>query len=253
MQLVADARTGTQQLLMTALQHALPRGAAIFSLDGSFVGLVRDGRDPATVLTAEFLRAAADGAQPSPTLTRGSLGIQVETLTPALARATGAARGVIVTHLAIGGPAAKVLQSGDVIQSLDGTPISTIAEFRQQEAGRAPGASIALTGLRRGSALEATVVVADAAAAPAAAPTAGPGFVGRSVPGAGIEVVTVSEGSAATLAGLEPGDLIVALDGQTDPDVAGLTRRYRAADAGASLLLTVRRGQRHHVFALEKR
>lgn len=250
---VTDPRTGTDQLSLTALQHALPRGAAVFTLDGAFLGLVRDPGPTTTLVTAEFLRAAADGAQPTAARPRGVLGVEVDALTPALAGATGADRGVIVTRVHSEGPAAKLLESGDVIQAVDGTAVGSIAAFRQQESTRVPGARVTVTGVRRGAPLETTVQAEDAATAPLATGADGPGFVGRHVPGAGVEVVTVREWSAAARAGLEPGDLIVAVDGQEAPDSAAVGRGYRAANAGTSLLLTVQRGRRHHVLALEKR
>src|SRR5688572_30737766 len=208
MELAADPRTGAQQLSLAALQHALPRGAAIFTLDGEFLGLVRSGGAAATVVTAEFLRVAADGAQPSTNQPRGLLGLEVEPLTPELARPTGAERGIVVSFVDPGGPSAKAVQSGDVIQAIDGTPVASIAAFRQQETSRMPGASVAVQGVRRGTPLWVTVTAADAEAAAAAAGRPDdPGFVARQVPGAGLEVVTVSARSAAALAGLEPGDL----------------------------------------------
>lgn len=253
MQLVPDPRTGTEQLALTALQHALPRGAAVFTLDGAFLGLVRDPGPTTTVVTAEFLRAAADEAQPMAGGPRGILGVEVDALTSALARPTGADRGVIVTRVYPGGPAATLLQSGDVIQAVDGAGVNSIAAFRQQESSRAPGANVALKVVRRRAPLDITLQAANAATAPAAAGVDGPGFLGRHVPGAGVEVLTVQEWSAAALAGLQPGDLMVAVDGQQAPDTAAIARRYRALDAGGALLLTVQRGQRHHVLALEKR
>lgn len=253
MQPVPDPRTGTQQLSLTALQHAIPRGAAIFSLDGSFVGLVRDTGSTVTVLTAEFLRAAVEGAQPAAAGPRGSLGVEVDALSPALGAATGATSGVVVTYVEPEGPAGKAVQSGDVIQSLDSTPVTSVAEFRRLESSRAPGATVAVAGTRRGSPLQASLTAVDAAAPPPAAGAGEPGFIGRNVPGAGIEIVTVRPGSAAAAAGLQPRDLIVALDGQQAPNSATLARRYRGAAEDAAVLLTVKRGERHHVLALEKR
>lgn len=254
MELVPDPRTGARQLSLAALQHALTRGAAIFTLEGEFIGLVRNTGAVSTVVTAEFLRAAAEGAQPSTKQPRGLLGVELEPLTPALARPTGADRGVVVSFVHPEGPSAKALQSGDVVQAIDGTPVGSIAAFRQQETSRAPGASVALQGVRRGSPLSVTVTAADAGAAPAATTgTDDPGFVGRQVPGAGWEIVTVDARSAAASAGLEPGDLIVAVDGQPLPNGAEIARRYRTAEAGTSLLVTVQRGQGHRVLALEKR
>lgn len=253
MQLVPDARTGAPQISLVALQQTIPSGAAIFTLDGAFVGLVRDAGDTTTVLTGEFLRTAAGAAQPATNERRGSLGVELDLLTPALTRATGADRGVVVAHLQPGGPAEKVLQTGDVIQAIDATPVETVGGFRQVEATRTPGSDVAITGVRRGTPLQVAVTAADAAIIRAVPAADGAGFVGRHVAGVGTEVITVTDQGAAAAAGLQPGDLIRAIDGRPEPNAADVAGRYRNAAAGAALLLTVQRGQRHHVLALEKR
>jgi len=252
-QLVADARTGAQQLSMVGLQRTLPSGAAIFALDGAFIGLVRDSGDTTTVLTGEFLRTAAGAAPPETSGARGSFGVEIDPLTPGLTRATGADRGVVIAYVQPGGPADKALQSGDVVQSVDGTQVTTVGEFRHLEGARAPGASVSIAGVRRGSALTAAVTAADADAISAIPAVEGPGIVGRHVPGAGTEIVTIGLRSAAAAAGLQAGDLIVSVDGRQAPDTADIANLYRAATPGAALLLTVRRGHRHHVLGLEKR
>ena len=253
MELVSDARTGADQLSLTALQHAVPPGAAIFTLEGVFLGLVRESGDRALVITGEFLRSAMDGAQAPSNQGRVTLGVELQPLTPALSRATGAERGVMVTYVEPAGPSATLLQAGDVVQAIDGAPISTVAEFRRQEASRTPGPTVTVTGVRRGDPLQVAIVPADAAAPVPEAPVEGPGFISRGVPGAGVEVVTVGRRTPSDSAGLQPGDLIVAVDGQSEPRIADIARQYRAAAPGRALLLTVRRGERHHVLALEKR
>ncbi len=252
-QLVADTHTGAQQLSLVTSQQSLARGAAIFALDGAFLGLVRDSGDTTVVLTGDYLRTVAGSAPPDTNGVRGSLGVELDPLTPGLSRATGADRGVAVAHVQPGGPAEKVLQSGDVIQSVDGTVVLSVAEFRQVEGTRSPGASVAIVGIRRGAALNVNVTAADAAAVPAAGSSADHGIVGRDVRGVGIEVVTAAPGSPAAAAGLRPGDLIVRVDDRSAPATAALTDRYRAAASNTALLLTVQRGGRHHVLGLDKR
>jgi hypothetical protein len=247
----ADPQTGIQLLSLTGVQHALPRGAAVFSLEGAFLGLVRESGSATVLVSAESLRGAAETAQPAPAQPFGHLGVAVDSLTAGLRRATGAEQGVVVVRVETGGPAEGVLRSGDVIQTMDGVAVTSVAAFHQAERGRAPGADVAVTGLRRRSPLSVSVR-AGAGANPEAQPRDDPGFVGRTVPGAGIEVVTVREGSAAAHAGLQRGDLIVAVDGDRGDDVAALTRRFRAAASGAPFLFTVQRGQQHRVLALEK-
>jgi len=247
-----DPRTGAQLFSLAALQHAVPRGAALFTLDGLFIGLVRDAGVNPVVIPAETLRAAAEGAQPDTAQQRGELGIEVDALSGALARATGAERGVVVVHVAPSGPAAGVVQSGDVIQTIDVTPVSTVAAFEELERSRTPAADVAITGVRRGSPLEVTVRAGDGSAPSRPSNATDPGFAGLSVPGAGVEVVSVVPGGAAAAAGLRRGDLIVAVDGEAARNASELQRRFGGAGSGTAVLVTVQRDGRHRVLALEK-
>lgn len=252
MQLTADQRTATQQITLVGLQHAIPVGAAIFTLEGAFVGLVRDAGDTTTVITGDFLRTAAASAPAPEDRPRGALGVELDRLTPSVTRATGADRGVVVAYLQPGGAAAKLLQPGDVIQAIDGTAVTTVTGFRRLEATREPGRAVILTGVRRAAPLEVTITAANAATS--GAPTSeGPGFLGRSAAGLGTEVLAVMGQGPAAAAGLQPGDLILTIDGRQTPDTEYIGSRYRAAAAGSALLMTVLRDGRHHLLALEKR
>lgn len=253
MQLAPDAPTGAQQLALVTPSGPLARGAAIFALDGAFLGLVRDSGDTTVVLTGDYLRTAARSAPPVASGPRGSLGVELDPLTPGLMRATGADRGVAIAHVRPAGPGEKVLQSGDVVQSLDGTAVASVPDFRQIEATRGPGATVAVAGIRRGVPFNVKVTAEDATAGSAPRSDPDHGVVGRDLPGAGLEVVAIAAASPAAAAGLKPGDLIVRLDGRPVPTRAALADRYRAAAAESALLLTVQRGGRHHVLGLDKR
>lgn len=246
-----DPQTGMPVLSLTGVQHALPRGAAVFTLEGAFIGLVRESADTTLLVSGETLRSAAESAQPVATPVNGRLGVEIDGLTAALRRATGAAQGVVVVHVDPSGPANGSLQSGDVIQTIGGTPVTSATVFRQLERGRPPGAEVALTGTRRRAPFTVSLKAGDAAG-PVALSGDDPGFVGQNIAGAGIEVVTVSSGGPAARAGLQRGDLITELDGEPARDAAALARRFRSAASGAALLLTVQRGQQYRVVALEK-
>ena len=247
---VLDEADGSQTLLLSGLQQSVGRGSAIFTLDGAFLGLVSQAGDSAVVLPGETLRAAMDGARPDDQQPRASLGVDVDELTPALARATGAEAGVVVVRVHPAGPASGILQSGDVIASIAGTAVSSVESFRRAERSVTPGSDVAVTGTRRRTPMNVEVQAVDSVAP---ATPDGTGLVGRMVPGAGIEVVSVADGGAADAAGVARGDLIVAIDGEPARDIATLARRFRAADAGEAVLVTVQRNQRHRVLALEKR
>jgi S1-C subfamily serine protease len=245
-----DEADGLQTLRLSGLQQSVSRGSAIFTLDGAFLGLVSQAGDSAVLLSGETLRAAMDAARPDDQQARASLGVDVDALTPALGRATGADEGVVVVRVHPAGPAAGILQSGDVIASIGATAVNSIEAFRRAERSLPPGSDVAVTGMRRRSPLDVELRPVDSVSPPA---SDGTGLVGRMVPGAGIEVVSVAEGGAADAAGVARGDLIVAIDGEPARDIATLARRFRSAAAGEAVLVTVQRNQRHRVLPLEKR
>jgi hypothetical protein len=245
-----DPHLGATLLSFAGLQRGLPTGAAIFTLEGQFVGLVREGAGTLTVVPAETLQSIASNAQPAAPM-RGDFGIEVDALTAALARGTGADRGVIVSHVRAAGPAAEALRTGDVVQSVDGAAIVNPVQFREIARSKAPGVTVAIAGIRKGTPFEASLVAADASTPATSADALG--LVSRNVPGLGVEVVAIVEGSAAAQAGLQRGDLIVAIDGRSGIDGADLARRFRSAEPGAVFLLAIERGELHRVLPLEKR
>jgi hypothetical protein len=252
--LVQDERTSTPLLSLSGLQDEVPRGAAIFSLDGTFIGLVAGGGGSTiTVIPGDFLKEVAASATAAAERRRGHLGIRVEALTESLGRATGATVGVIVNDVIHPGPAVGVLLPGDVIQSIGGAPVTTVGDFRRAEEAITPSQTVSVSILRRRAAEQVTVRAADSLAMTAPAPVDVPGFVLRPVEGSGIEVVAIDAGTPAARAGLQRGDLIVAIDGRAAEDVSGLMRAFSGAPVGGAWVLTVHRGLQRHTLALEKR
>ena len=80
-----------------------------------------------------------------------------------------------------------------------------------------------------------------------------PGFVLRGVDGRGIEVVSIEGNTPAARAGLQRGDIVVAVDGRPTADADAFGRAYTSAAAGTAWVLTVQRGLQRHTLALEKR
>jgi hypothetical protein len=248
-ELFADPRWPDSVLAVTAIQQTLPAGSAVFSLDGGFIGLVAESNGTVTVIPASTLLSVVR-AVPAASAPRGQLPFDVQTLTPQLARAAGAEKGVMVSYMFPGTRAD--LASGDVIQSIDGIGVTTVGGFRQIEQSRTPGESVTITAIRRGQPLRVTITATEPGAGNAAANDY-IGAVLRNVPGAGAEIVTIQPGGAAAQAGLRAGDLIVALEQTRQPDASSIERAFRTARPGEALLLTIRRDTDHQVLALEKR
>ena len=250
--ILQDPRTAAPLLSVAALQQVLPRGAAVFSLTGTFIGLARDGGSSASLIPADALRLAAEAAQPDAE-TRGDLGVEVQLLTAPLARASGAERGVVVSHVAPGGPSENALESGDVITAVDGTPVTTVGGFMRVARSRVPGSTVSIQIVRQHKPAEVKVAVRDAGTIPPRSFGSDPGLVMRTIASVGIEVVAVRQGGAAARAGIEAGDIIIRLDGRDAPDTNALQRAFRELAGGAALVLTVQRGTDYRVVALEKR
>jgi hypothetical protein len=242
---------GASFVALSGLQSPLSRGAAVFTLEGAFLGLVTETGTHTSLLVGEFLTATAQQAQPGPVAV-GDFGIEVQPLNDALRRAAGATRGVMVSYVRPDGRAAGILQPADVILSVQDMPVDSAEGFRQAERNRGGASEVSLSISRAAKTLDVMLpaAVPDSAAGQS---IAGPGIVGRSVTNTGIEVVTITAGSSAAAADLRRGDLVVLVNGQNSPTVAMLERAYRAAKPGEFILLGVVRDQRQRIVALEKR
>lgn len=247
---IQDPRGTGPLYTVGAAQQAFTRGAAMFSLDGTFIGLTAETAGSVTIVPADALQkfaveAPAVGAAPA------YVGIEVQALSSALARAAAVPTGVMVNYVDSSGPAAGAVQAGDVVQSIDGIPITTVAGFQVIAQTREQGRTVTLGIVRRGSPTTVQVTAADRSQRTPQSP-GGLGAVLRSVAGAGAEVVTVVSDGVAARAGLLRGDIITSVDGRVAPDVSVIERAFRSTPSGAALLTAIQRGTQHRILALEK-
>ena len=247
--LLNDPRWSEPLLRVAAVQQTISAGSAIFSLDGAFIGLASPGGARVTIVPASTLRSVAATAQ-SAQATSGDLPFEVQPLTADLAKAAGAQQGVMISYVSDPG---LPVASGDVVQSIDGTKVTTLGGYEAIVQSRTPGAPVNLEIVRRGKPHTVTITAVEAGAMQRAGLDSGFGGVLRAVDGVGVEAVVVDAGSAADIAGIRRGDLIVAADGTTVVDPAAVLRLYRNASKGDVLLLTLQRDGRHQVVAVEKR
>jgi S1-C subfamily serine protease len=247
--LFTDPRWSDSLLGVAAVQQTVSPGSAVFSLDGTFIGLATESAGRLMIVPAQTLRGIVSGAPPAPAV-RADLPLEVQPLSPSLSRASGADRGVMVSY--VRDPKAEVA-AGDVIQTIDGIDVTTVGGYQLVAQSRKPGATVTLALVRRGEPLTVSVTAAEAGSATVSTPQNDPGAVLRSVPGIGTEVVAVEPGSAAARAGVRRGDLIVRVDATLAPDAGSIAKMFGAAKPTTFLLLTIRREGQHQVVALEKR
>ena len=195
-------------------------------------------------------------------VTRGYLGVTIQELTPALGRSFGYTKshGILISDVLAQGPAATAgLKDGDIIMSMDGHTVGDLGTFRNDVAQTAPGTKVKLGIWRAGKAQEVTVtlgqlpshlaLVGGNARVGSLGLTLGdltPSLAQRFHLGAastGALVVGVTPGSAAEMAGLEPGDLIVEVQGKAVAGAADAQAALSKANLKEGVRLRVRHGQ----------
>ncbi|HSN73428.1 MAG TPA: PDZ domain-containing protein, partial [Steroidobacteraceae bacterium] len=186
----------------------------------------------------------------------GRLGVGVQTMSQDLAKAFGLDRpqGALVTQVEDGSAADEAgLRKGDVVLSIDGEPVEDSASLAAELAGREPGSSVQLGVWREGKerrvkaklGTDETTALASADDEPASGGKLG--IAVRPLTDAerersGIEhgLVVEQAGGAAAKAGIERGDIVLAVNGAEIESVDEL--RAAVADREGTIALLVQRG-----------
>jgi Do/DeqQ family serine protease len=184
-------------------------------------------------------------------VTRGSLGITVQDLSPELSQAFGlkARSGVVISRVESGSPAEKAgLKAGDVVTSVNGRPVRGSADIRNVVGLQRLGETVEMEVVRDGRSLKINALIAEtkikavdggeihprlqgAKLAPAAR------ALNREIPG--ILVLDVARGSPAMASDLRKDDLLISVNRQlvNTPEEA-----KRLASGGGQLLINLQRG-----------
>jgi serine protease Do len=186
------------------------------------------------------------------------LGVAVQEVNQALADSFNLDRpeGALVSSVEKGSPAARAgLQLGDVIRGVDGQAVVGSGDLPAIISRSAPGDSVKLDVWRKGSKIELSAQLADAsekvAKNEAGAPSAEGGKLGlalRPLESAEARQAGVSGGllvedvaGAAARAGVEPGDVVLAVNGAPVSSVEQV--KSVVAKAGKSVALLIQRGE----------
>lgn len=187
------------------------------------------------------------------------LGVTVQELNHDLAASFGldSPDGALVSSVAPGSAADKAgLRPGDVVLSLNGDPVERSGDLAAMIGMSEPGASVALEVMREGKRQKVTAVLAEGPAVVASTDDeksggGGPGRLGVAVRELAPEerraanlqggLVVEDVSGAAKRAGIEPGDLILSVNGKP---VATVDQLRAAVDGkGRRLALLVQRGE----------
>ncbi|HZP86753.1 MAG TPA: DegQ family serine endoprotease [Burkholderiales bacterium] len=208
----------------------------IYSRTGGFMGLSFAIPIDVAVEVAQHLKSEGK-------VTRGWLGVKVQSVDQSLAQSFGMERphGALIAEVDRNAPAAKAgLRSGDVIVGFNGTPVDTSADLAPMVGALAPGSKAHLRVLRKGEERNVDVALGSL-------PEAGRTRLGSQdeapdhasslnlavtdltdeqrqqlgVPSGGVLVEDVGPGAAAR-AGVQPGDVLLMLNGEPIRDAAQL-------------------------------
>jgi S1-C subfamily serine protease len=227
----------------------LAPGSFLFTSSAEFAGLVIAHGGGLAIVPAGTVLAAAERLLATPRGPAGTIGIEVQALTPDVAAVTGARWGVVVTWVDAGGAASTQLMAGDVIEAVDGRALITRPHWDARVARLAVGETLALR-VRRRDAIQEVAVVASAPPEPPATRSLGLTLRGRATIGA--DVVRLERGSAAERAGLAIGDVITRIADVAAPTPAQVVRSFAAIDQGGRVLVAVTRGDTHLVTTMER-
>ena len=204
---------------------------------------------------------------------RGFLGVGIQDLTPAMAKAFQASdnHGAVVSDVTPGSPAAKAgLERGDVIVALNKKPVEGARQLRLGVAAMAPGSEVDVRVMRDGEPSDIPVTLGrfpGEEQKPLETSGRKTGSYGLSVTEltpeiareldlapdtGGVVVAAVQPGSTAAEAGIQRGDLIQEVGRKPLNDVSSFREAIRSNE-GDSLLLLVNRGGRTFYQVLEPR
>jgi len=241
-----DPRWESPLLAVGAVALASP-GSLIFSLEGQFLGSVVVEEGTLAIAEAREVVATADRLSALGSHGPFDAGISVQSLTTQLAAALGVDHGVLIAEVHPAGPVADVLQSLDVITTLNGRPVDSVDEFLLRLARRIPESDVTLTVIRDGGNLTLSLGQSPDAEPPGSVPLGGLDVTAQ--PGSGTRVVSVASGSAGATAGLRAGDVIRRAGHVSQPTPAQLAAIVQTLAPDAYLALTIDRAGSQRILA----
>jgi serine protease Do len=254
-------------------------GGPLFNMNGEVVGIntaiVAQGQGIGFAIPVNTVKPLIPQLETKGEVTRGYLGVNIQTITPALEKALKlqVQKGALVADLTANGPAAQAgIQRGDVIVAYNGKEIADSHELPVLVAATPIGQQATVTVLRNGEKLQVPVKVgqlpeerADHAFLPEGAvqparekwglqlQDLNPQMAGRLhlQSDKGVIVAAVKPGSRADEAGVQKGDVILEVNRQPISSVQDVMEKINGTQDKDHLLLLMQRGPNKLFVPLE--
>ncbi len=247
-------------------------GGPLFNMNGEVVGInsqiyTRSGGSMGLsfAIPIDVAMQVADQLRTTGKVVRGRIGVTIQEMTLELAESFGLSKpnGALVSSVEKNAPADKAgIEASDVILKFDGKPVDSSHDLPLIVAATKPGSKVVVELWRKGASKRVTVVVGqipeEGGAATPASNQKGDGS--EKIPRLGIAVSELSkdqqqeldvsgglvvenvEGSAARSAGLQQGDVLLAIGNVQIRSIAQFKDFLKQVAKGRNVALLVRRG-----------
>lgn len=247
-------------------------GGPLFNMNGEVVGInsqiyTRSGGSMGLsfAIPIDVATQVVEQLRVSGKVTRGRIGVTIQEVTRELAESFGLSKpaGALISSVEKNGPADKAgIEVSDVILKFDGKPVGSSSDLPRLVASTKPGVKAVIELWRKGESRQVTVVVAEmpedgkiahAAKIPAddaAATVARLGIVVSELNKEQLQELQISggllveeiKGSAARSAGLQQGDVLLALGNTPIRSLNQFNESIKQVAKGRNVALLVRRG-----------
>jgi serine protease Do len=249
-------------------------GGPLFNMNGEVVGIntaiVATGQGIGFAIPINLAKSLLTQLHEHGRVTRGWLGVQVQRVTPELAKSFGLdhEHGALVADVQPNSPAERAgLQRGDVIVAFNGQKIEEMNELPRLVAATAPGSQADVTLMRNGQEKVVQLKVGEMpgeqqkAAIEGGVPEGKLGLavqeltpdIARSLGltnAQGVVVTDVTEGSPADEVGIRRGDVILEVNQQKVANVQEYRSALERVGEAKSVLFLIRRGDNTVYMAL---
>ena len=240
-------------------------GGPLVNLKGEVVGIntaiIAEGQGIGFAIPVNMAKEIASQLQNQGHVTRGWLGVNIQEVTPELAKSFGLKdnKGALVSQVVPNSPAEKAgIQQGDIILEFDGQEVSDSKELPRIVASTPVGTSVMVKLSRDGKVTDRQVKLgemeekAEVAKAPSTHKRLGitvQNLTPEIAQGLGLKketgvvVTQVEPGSPASDAGIQTGDVIQEVNRKPVKNVEDFVQKVEKAKDKDSILLFIQRGQ----------